>query len=147
MPYLSQHVVAVSTHCTRLSEGLILVRLGDCAAADWHYVVDDAVGIKDNVVNTFPTLVEIGVDGCVCSEIPLTLVGIGIVDVAVDHVELPLEIHVEVAPSLGGIESHCGRLKSSRGCIVGLQYGFVDGVDCQEIVAGYERSADNQRQD
>lgn len=108
MPYLSQHVVAVSAEGARLADGLVFVGLGDGAVAYGDYVVDYAVGIEDHVVEPFPALVEVGIDGGVGAEIPLTLVAVGVEHVAVDHVHLPLEVHVEVAPGLGSVERHGG---------------------------------------
>ncbi len=103
MPYFGKPVVAESAYGARLGGSLHDVVLGNGAAARLRDIVDYGVGKQNNVVKTFPAFVDVRIDGGVRTEVPLAFVAIGIVHVAVDHIHLPLEVHMEIAPCLGGV--------------------------------------------
>ena len=96
----------------------------------------------DDVVKTFPTLVDILVDGGVGAEVPLPLGGIGVVHVAREHVELPLEVVGELVPGDCGVEGHRVGAHTLVGCVEVVLGQLVDRVDGQEVVAGRQRPAE-----
>ena len=63
------------------------------------------LGIKrDDVVKTFPTFVKVRVTIGVCSVEPLTFLIVGVIHIAHELVEFPLEVLGEVIPLVATVE-------------------------------------------